>query len=278
MKPLPLEDLFTDVLGKAMRGLGMDVDAVSQGSGVSAEKIWSVLSGAVDRDVLNKMAPVLGLAAGPLVDLAEATYTPAPVEVPGVEGFNTPYGDMTVNSFVVWDAATGEAGIFDTGADADPLLHFLKEQHLQPVGLFLTHSHGDHILELDRIKEKTGIQAFLGSKEPAVEGTEPFEAGREWTIGSLRMQTRLTWGHAQGGITYVIEGLSRPVAIVGDALFAASMGGGMVSYPDALRTTAREILSLPDHAVIAPGHGPMTTVGEEKRHNPFFPMSAQPIF
>ena len=74
-----------------------------------------------------------------------------------------------------------------------------------------------------------------------------------------------------GGITYVIEGLQRPVAIVGDALFAQSMGGGMISYQDALSTNRSELFTLEDHTVICPGHGPMTSVGEEKSHNPFFP-------
>ena len=72
-------------------------------------------------------------------------------------------------------------------------------------------------------------------------------------------------------MTYVVNGLDKQVAIVGDALFAGSMGGGMVSYPDALRTNREKIISLPNETVLCPGHGPMTTVGEEKKHNPFFP-------
>jgi glyoxylase-like metal-dependent hydrolase (beta-lactamase superfamily II) len=54
-------------------------------------------------------------------------------------------------------------------------------------------------------------------------------------------------------------------------MFAGSMGGGMISYADALRTNREQILSLPDETILAPGHGPLTTVGEQKRRNPFFP-------
>jgi len=72
-------------------------------------------------------------------------------------------------------------------------------------------------------------------------------------------------------MTYVIEGLETPIAVVGDAMFAGSMGGGMVSYADALQTNRDKIMTLPDETILCPGHGPMTTVGEEKRHNPFFP-------
>ena len=61
------------------------------------------------------------------------------------------------------------------------------------------------------------------------------------------------------------------MAIVGDALFAQSMGGGMVSYRDALETNRKALFTLPDDTVVCPGHGPMTSIGEEKRVNPFFP-------
>jgi len=71
-------------------------------------------------------------------------------------------------------------------------------------------------------------------------------------------------------MTYVVTGLARPIAIVGDSLFAGSMGGGNVSYEDALRNNREKILTLPDETIICPGHGPLTTVGKEKRDNPFF--------
>jgi glyoxylase-like metal-dependent hydrolase (beta-lactamase superfamily II) len=71
-------------------------------------------------------------------------------------------------------------------------------------------------------------------------------------------------------MTFVVRGLQRPVAIVGDSLFAGSMGGGNVSYRDAVENNLKQILTLPDETVLCPGHGPMTTVAEEKKHNPFF--------
>jgi hydroxyacylglutathione hydrolase len=71
-------------------------------------------------------------------------------------------------------------------------------------------------------------------------------------------------------MTYVVTGLARPVAVVGDSLFAGSMGGGNVSYQDALRNNREKILTLTDETIVCPGHGPLTTVGKEKRDNPFF--------
>jgi len=136
--------------------------------------------------------------------------------------------------------------------------------------ILLTHAHGDHVLELDRLRERTGAEAWIGERE-SIPGARSFAVGKAFQIGSLSIETRSTWGHSPGGVTYVVRGLARTVVIVGDAIFAGSMGGGGVSYKDALNTNRENILSLPDEAVLCPGHGPLTTVGEQKRVNPFFP-------
>ena len=110
-------------------------------------------------------------------------------------------------------------------------------------------------------------------KLEAIDGAEAVEAGRRFTVGALEIETRQTSGHSRGGITYVISGLPRRLAVVGDSMFAGSMGGGLVAYEDALRNNREKILTLPDEVIVCPGHGPLTTVREEKGHNPFFPQS-----
>lgn len=267
--PIPLEDFFNDIVGKAMRGLGLADSAVSEKTGVSAVDVQSLREGTWNAATARAIAPALGLGADALVGLGEKTYRPADVSVAGLAQFNTPYEDMTVNSYLAWDAASKEAVAFDTGADCTDMLATLAQHGLKLKLILLTHTHGDHILELDRLREKTGAPAFVGEREP-IEGAESFAAGRTWAIGSLMIESRLTWGHSKGGITYVIRGLTKPVAVVGDAVFAGSMGGGGVSYADALATNRAEIFTLSDDTVICPGHGPLTTVGEEKRNNPFF--------
>jgi glyoxylase-like metal-dependent hydrolase (beta-lactamase superfamily II) len=177
---------------------------------------------------------------------------------------------MTVNSYLIWNPETKEAIAFDTGADADPLFSTLQKEGLTLKLLLLTHGHGDHILELDRILEKTGAEAWISSAE-AVHGTRTFHPGHSFQCGGIMIFTRLTCGHSPGGITYVISPFNRQLAVVGDALFARSMGGGMVSYADALRTNREEIFTLLDDTILAPGHGPLTTVAEEKKYNPFYP-------
>jgi len=266
---IPLEDTFADIIGKAQRGLGLSDNDLENHAGITESDLIVLKEGKFDPFVIRSLAPLLGLNVEALVALGAGTYKPAPVALRGLECFNTPFGDMRVNSYLVWDEATKEAAAFDTGADATPMLDFLGAHGLALNSLFLTHTHGDHILELDRLVEKTGAAAFVGNREPVLEGAEPFEAGKQFLIGGLTVGTRLTWGHAQGGITYVVQGLEKSVAIVGDAVFAGSMGGGGVSYADALRTNGKEIMSLPDETILACGHGPLTTVGEQKKSNPF---------
>jgi len=268
--PIPLEDNFADIIGKAQRGLHLSDSVLAERAGVTGEEIQKLRAGHFNTAVARHIAPTLGLDPLALIEIGQNEY--APREIGALEGlaqFNTPFNDMTVNAYLVWDLAAKEAAAFDTGSDCSGILDQLHALGLKLRYIFLTHTHGDHVFDLDRLADATGAPAFTSSREP-LEGAEPFDSGREFPLGSLRIGTRLTWGHSRGGITYFVTGLRRPVAVVGDALFAGSMGGGMASYADAVRTNREEILSLPDDTVICPGHGPMTSVAEEKKHNPFF--------
>jgi hydroxyacylglutathione hydrolase len=269
---LPLEDTFADILSKARRGLGLGIEDAAAKAGISTMVANGVLGGNFDEPGARALAGVFGLAPDRVVALGRGEYEPE--EIPLLEGlsqFNTPFEDMTVNSYLVWDPATRDAVAFDTGTDATGKLDAIRDHGLQLRLILLTHSHGDHILELDRLVEKTGAQAYIGEKEP-LEGAQTFKPGEKtFNVGNLTIETRSTWGHSPGGVTYVVRGLSRTIAVVGDAIFAGSMGGGNVSYQDALRTNRENILSLPDETVLCPGHGPLTTVGEQKKVNPFFP-------
>ena len=264
---IAMEDNFADVVSKAQRGLGMADRVLAAHAEIAVSELIQVKAEHYDESVLRKLAPVLGLNPQALAALPD--YRPAAVEVAGFAGFSTAYGGMLVNSYLAWDTASGDAAAFDSGTDCAPMLETLRSRNLKLRGIFLTHTHGDHIADIDRLRRETAAPVYVSSREP-LQGAECFEAGCAFTFGRLRIETRSTWGHSRGGTTYVILGLKRPVAVVGDALFAGSMGGGMVSYPDALRTNREEIFSLPPETVLAPGHGPLTTVAEERDHNPFF--------
>jgi glyoxylase-like metal-dependent hydrolase (beta-lactamase superfamily II) len=267
---IPLEDTVADIVGKAQRGLILSDSIVASRTGLPVEAVARLRTSHFDPAAARLAAPVLGLNAQALVDLGQGAYRPAEIGAfDGLAQFNTPFDDMTVNAYLVWDPASKDAAAFDTGSDCTPIIKHLESLGLTLRYIFLTHTHGDHVFDFDRLQRHTGAPAIVSNREP-FHGAESIEAGREFSVGSLRIGTRLTWGHSRGGMTGVVSGLRRPVAVVGDAIFAGSMGGGMVSYADALRTNREEILPLPDDTIICPGHGPMTTVGEEKRHNPFF--------
>jgi glyoxylase-like metal-dependent hydrolase (beta-lactamase superfamily II) len=267
--PIPLEDNFNDIIGKAMRGLKLTDAQVADRANVPTADVQSLREGAWDETTARKVAPVLALGADVLAALGNKGYQPAPIALDGLAQFNTPYEDMTVNSYLVWDPASRAAVAFDTGADCTEMLTFAAAKNLTIRLILLTHTHGDHIFDLDRLKEKTGAPAFVNEREP-IDSAEEFAVGRTFEAGALRIESRLTWGHSKGGITYVVTGLAQPIAIVGDAVFAGSMGGGGVSYEAALHTNRTEIFTLPDDTILCPGHGPLTTVGEQRRCNPFF--------
>jgi hydroxyacylglutathione hydrolase len=276
MAQIPLEDSFTDIIGKARRGLKLtDDQQLAAKAGLSPADVAKVSSGTADENVLRQLAPVLNLGAQALVDSAARKWYPPAQQVQGLQQFNTPFEDMTVNAYLVWDAKTREAAAFDTGASSQPMLDFAKSNQLSIKLVLLTHTHGDHIADLATITAASGAKAWVGELEPNP-GAEPFPEGRMFKVGDLKIETRLTAGHCVGGITYVISGLARSVAVVGDAVFAGSMGGGGISYADALSNNRTKIFTLSDDTVLCPGHGPLTTVGEEKRHNPFYPEFQKP--
>jgi len=267
---IPLEDNAADIIGKAQRCLGISDSELAKKADVSAQTIRKLREGVFDESALLSVTPILGLDGHALCELAKGEWHPKKIEsFDGLAQFNTDYRGMAVNAYLVWDPAGRAAAAFDTGGDSSEMVRFAKHHKLDVQLILLTHAHPDHVADLPCLREETGADVFTPAREP-VPGAEPIEEGKQFRLGNLQIDTRLTWGHSPGGMTYVVTGLPRPIAIVGDSLFAASMGGGNVSYPDAFRNNLEKILTLPDETIICPGHGPMTTVGEEKEHNPFF--------
>ena len=267
---IPLEDNVGDVIGKAQRGLGISDSKLAEQARVSSETIRKLREGDVDEAALLNVAPILGLNGQGLCELAKGEWHPKKIEGhDGLAQFNTDYHGMAVNAYLVWDPATHAAAAFDTGADSSEMVRFANRHKLDVQLILLTHAHADHVADLPRLREETGADVFTPAREP-VPGAELIDEGKRFRLGNLQIDTRLTWGHSQGGMTYVVTGLVHPIAIVGDSLFAGSMGGGNVSYQEALRNNLEKILTLPDDTILCSGHGPMTTVGEEKAHNAFF--------
>jgi glyoxylase-like metal-dependent hydrolase (beta-lactamase superfamily II) len=277
MPRIPLEDNFDDVINKAQRGLGLADDDLAQRAGVSEADLAALKAGRPHDAVLRRVARHLRLNPNALEALAHHRWYPEIPAFPrGFAMFNTPYRDMRVNSYLLWDSRDRIAVAFDAGTDCRDMLDTIEAERLRLAYIFVTHNHGDHIADLPRLAAAhPAAEVWTHGKEPLdLPGTRAFEEGVHFHAGRLDIKTLLTSGHSPGMTTYFVGGLSWPVAVVGDAIFASSMGGTINGVPaefaEQYDHNVKKILPLPRDTVIAPGHGPLTTLAQEKKHNPFF--------
>ncbi|MDR2463748.1 MAG: MBL fold metallo-hydrolase [Verrucomicrobiales bacterium] len=253
-----------------MRGLGVADTELSRSAGLTVDEVSAARRGEFSAAAAPRLARALKLNPAALVEIGKKNWHPHAANIVGVHQLTTPYGNgMTVNCYVIWDTVSGEAALFDTGTQPAAVLNFLDTKKLALKHLFITHSHGDHLDCLPQIQIATGATVHI-HQNGGLGGVSLFNWGAQFTLGTLTITTRQTTGHADDGTTFIISGLEKTVAVVGDALFAGSMGGGAVSYHEALATNLKNIYTLPDDTLLCPGHGPLTTVALEKSHNPFY--------
>ena len=275
-----LEDEFGDVVGKARRGQEIAVAALADRVGLTAGDIakiedYELIPAA---DAIERLAQTLGLHPGKLqASAAQAFFPrdPAGGSMAGAQVEMMVLGSgFLMNGYIVGCAATGRAAIVDPGFDADKILQRLAASGLTVEQILLTHGHQDHISALAEIGRATAAPARIHSGDLVLTGSlaDQIEGelaeGEVVHIGKLRFEVRSTPGHTAGGISLVHEGM----AFVGDALFAGSLGGtrSAGNYRMQRQAVAEKLLSLDANVALFPGHGPATTVGEEREHNPFF--------
>src|SRR5207248_4854533 len=134
--------------------------------------------GDFDELALLRIAPVLGLAARALCELAKSEWHPKKIDqMDGIAQFNSHYHDMAVNAYLVWDPASRAAAAFDTGADCSEMVRVTKEKKLNLKLIFLTHAHSDHVADLPCLREETGAQVFTPVRE-SVPGAESIDEGK----------------------------------------------------------------------------------------------------
>ena len=275
-----LEDEFGDVVGKARRGQERTVEEVAERAGIAAgdlERIeayqWIPGGG-----IVEGLAEVLCLHGGRLRASAEAAYFPAnPLGVPG-EALDVRMlilgDDFLMNGYVVTCRRTGEAAIVDPGFQGDRLLEAAAESGARVRQVWLTHGHGDHVGDLPLVLDATGAGAAIGAEDLGLTGglaariEGRLQPGGRIALGEQSFRVAATPGHTPGGVSLIHE----EAAFVGDALFAGSLGGTRrrADYDGQRRAVEGELLSLPPGTTLYPGHGPATTVEEERRNNPFF--------
>jgi glyoxylase-like metal-dependent hydrolase (beta-lactamase superfamily II) len=216
-----------------------------------------------------------------------------------VAGF--PAGAFAANCYIVAPEAGAECVIIDPGQDAEREIdEILAEHRLRPAAVLLTHGHLDHIWSVAPVCGAKDIPAYIHPDDRALltdpargfslalgqqlfgglEFTEPDDVkeltdGMTLNLVGLEIVVSHAPGHTEGSVTFRLPTAQAgqvDVLFSGDLLFAGSIGrtdlpGG--DYPTILRSLARVCLSLPDETVVLSGHGPQTTIGAERRTNPF---------
>lgn len=273
---MTLEDHVGDIVRKARQAADVSPETAAQAAGISTAALKDLEESGKAAGGINfaGLAKAIGLDGKKLEGIAKG-WLPAPVDLDQWREFRvitTQGTQYAVNAFLAWDEVTREAALFDTGWDAAPALALIADNGLQLKHLFITHTHEDHIAGLAKVREAhPKVKLHSGSKNAPPDQRN--RANDFIHLGSLRITNRETPGHAEDGVTYIVGNFPEDapnIAIVGDCIFAGSMGRGFQSTEILKQKVREQILSLPPATLLCPGHGPLTTVEQEKAHNPFF--------
>ena len=247
----------------------------------------------------SRHTPSVGDGVGERTGAKAGDVQPVAAIVRGV-----PLGDYQTNCFVVWDpspsGADGQspmpAWIVDAGFDPDPLLELVKsaggDRGLDVQAIVLTHAHLDHIAGVHAVRKALGgkVEVWIHEDEADFPGDPEKNLSAYWpgppivapspsrllhdgevlSLGRTRWEVRHVPGHAPGNIG--LYNAQAGALIAGDALFAGSIG--RTDFPTSdhdtlIRSIREKLFTLPDETTVLPGHGPATTIGHEKRTNPF---------
>lgn len=178
--------------------------------------------------------------------------------------------DIPTGSYLIADAVTREAAWVDAALYAEEVLKDIEQLRLKISALLLTHGHYDHTGGIEQAMEEFHCPLYGHQADaPSIKGGfRPVRHGDRLKLGSRFIEVYETTGHTPGSVTYRVE----RYAFVGDALFAGSVGG--TANPELFRQQQQSIrqnlFPLGDDLIVCPGHGPMSTLGVERLHNPFF--------
>jgi hydroxyacylglutathione hydrolase len=200
-----------------------------------------------------------------------------------------PVGPLQCNCSIIGDEVSHEAMVIDPGDDIEDILELIRKHNLQVNQIVITHAHIDHVGGAMKLRAATGAPILLNQNDGAllklldlqatwIGMASPGEVKIDQSIGtadqisagSLKADVLHTPGHTEGSICLYFSANKKLIA--GDTLFAGSIGrtdlpGG--SFDKIINSLHEKVLTLPDDTIVVPGHGPLTTIGEERENNPF---------
>ncbi len=275
--PLPLEDELGDVLAKAMSRAGLNDESLAERTGVRAGRILDAIDyrSELTADELRRLAAVLGLNEVGLCALGAGQY-PRP-EIGAlpfcVWPLRMPHGIGVANAYLVGECGGSRAILFDTGAGIAALTAVWPTAVRSLDAVFLTHVEPEHAGGLCDVVARFDAPVALvpqGVKAPCGCGIGDGEKRR---FGAIEVTAFATPGHVAAHNCYLVTAPNArggtALLISGDLVFAGSVGGAYFSHEQLQANLRRMLAAVPPGTVIAPGHGPLTTVENERRYNPF---------
>ncbi len=270
-----LEDDFSDVLRKASRGVGLDAQALAGRSGIPRQAIdgWLRGDGVPSDDQARELAVLLGMDPGKLADRAAGRWHPD-VALPD-DVRHHPHDPHPSNGYLFFLDDHQTAALIDPAGLPATILDAIADGPFALRYILITHRHADHcdatadisraFPQAEIVMHRADVAAIgsLGSRTTLVRDGNELGFG---DAASIRMIH--TPGHTDGSTCF----LFRSTLFTGDTLFAGSVGGitgPTATYRDILDAVRFKLFALDDATVIAPGHGPPSTIGEERAHNPF---------
>jgi hydroxyacylglutathione hydrolase len=274
---IPLEDELGDVLEKAMSCAGLTPEALAAKARVPLASILDAVDYRPDLGPAEcgQLAAALGLNEVGLCALASGKYP-----LPDSEGLpfqlwplRMAHGIGVVNAYVVAGEEGGSGLLFDTGPGPGALDAVWPPSVRGIDGIFVTHIEPEHAGGLPGALARFGVsKAYIPTGASASQGTAMGEGGTV-TVGSIQVTAYRTPGHCALHNCYHVRSTAVPSArsllVSGDLVFAGSAGGPYYCKRQLRDHLRRVLAAVPADTVVAPGHGPMTTAGNELRYNPF---------